>query len=72
MLGPCRTAREIYWFGTVPSGHLNLIFGVGEAVLMMELPRRYATAPQLERALGFPRRRRRALFLEGIFIESSP
>ncbi len=25
MLGPpCRTAREIHWFGTVPSGHLNV------------------------------------------------
>ena len=29
MLGPCRTAREIYWFGTAPSGHpgLNVHWG---------------------------------------------
>jgi hypothetical protein len=31
VLRPCRTAREIYWFGTVPSGHLNVHWGSAQA-----------------------------------------
>jgi hypothetical protein len=52
MLGPCRTAREIYWFGTAPSGHWHLdvhSVGVGAGALC---PRRRCGG-----GLGSPRRR---------------
>ena len=51
--GPCRTARELHWLGTVPSGHHNVPRGLaaelGEGV---RCPRRRRRG-----GLGSPRRR---------------